>query len=369
VLGNSSTRVPAHTPAVLVSSNDLIGLGNRLPAVVTGYVLALFTQRLFLLQSTSLEYVQLPFPVDWKQHSDRFSNHTQCNVPWKKLPDGSTGFCEDSYVNRTGNSTADIYFFSSFDYDLPLLQINPAFRKYFRKFFPDGQVSHAILQYLLRPAPVLQEAMQPYLADAQHCAVGMHIRTRKYSGVRVKQFISIARMLIQGQAGSVFVASDASLFQYVQRALPGRKVWWSQHTSTALEAAQRTQGNNPGSELSALVDILLLAHCRQLILTPASSMGAMAAALAGVSPVYVNFGQHLDPFLNPWFWQSPTSEPCFTKASSMHLSTEPLARHFRDRHPLYLFHNQCHYQNHLRAAPPFLKLLTNDTSYLTTLLN
>lgn len=371
VLDGSSTPVPAHIPAVLVSSNDLIGLGNRLPAIVTSYVLALFTHRLYLLKAAFLDYIQFPFPVQWEPHSQRFPSRTKCNVPWQKLPGDGTGlgFCEDTFVARTGNTTADIFLYASYDYDLPLLQINPALKKYFDKFFPDGEVSHPVLKHLLQPAPALQEALQPYLADAQDCALGMHIRTRKYGTVRVKQFTSIARMLAQGKPGNMFVASDASLFPYVQRGLPGRKVWWSEHTSNALQAAQYTKGSNPGSELSAILDMFLLARCRQLVLTPASSLGAVAAALAGVQPVYANFGKHADPFLNPWFWQSPTSEPCFTKASAWHLSTEPLPSRFRDSHPLYLYHNQCHYMTHLRNVPPFLKMNTSDTSYLQTMLN
>lgn len=176
-------------------------------------------------------------------------------------------------------------------------------------------------------------------------------------------------MISRAQEGGVFVASDASLFPYVQRGLPGRHVWWSSYTSTALEAATTTRGFNPGTELSAVLDMFLLSKCRHLILTPASSLGAVAAGMAGVYPVYANFGKHTDPFLNPWFWKSVTTEPCFWKASTFHTSTDDLPTRFRDKHLLYLYHNQCHYQSHLRQVPSFLKLGTNDTSYISSLVN
>ena len=174
---------------------------------------------------------------------------------------------------------------------------------------------------------------------------------------------------MQGKPGTVFVASDASLFPHVQRGLPHRKVWWSDHTEDALQSANRTKGANPGTELSAMLDMLLLAQCKNIVLTPASSLGAVAAGYAGVAPVFANFGKHSDPFLNPWFWKSSTTEPCFFKAAGMHVNTDELSTKFRDQHPMYLYHNQCHYQQHLRAVPHFLKLFTNDTSYIDSLLN
>lgn len=363
-MSNSNKR----EKVVLVISNDLVGLGNRVPAIVTGFIMALFTKRLFMLHSTLLTYVELPFPGDWVKYTERFAGALNCNAPWKRLPDPDLLFCQ-AVEGQEGYKGADVVRFSSIDYDVPLLQINPALEKYFKKFFPAGDVFQQVIKHLFHPSPIVNTAMQPYLKDSQQCLIGMHIRTRKYGGVRVKQFTSIARMLSQGEEGNVFVASDASLFPYVQKGLPTRHVWWSTFTSTALQSATRTKGANPGTELSAVLDVFLLSKCKHIILTPASSLGSVAAGIAGVLPVYANFGKHTDPFLNPWFWKSVTTEPCFFKACTMHLSNDTLSTNFRDKHPLYLYHNQCHYQSHLRAVPPFLKLGTNDTSYIETLVN
>ena len=121
------------------------------------------------------------------------------------------------------------------------------------------------------------------MSSRTRIAVGLHIRTRKYGRVSVQQFVRLARMLARRHpSGSVFVASDANLFAHVAGGLPGRRVSWSNATQDALAASRLTRGNNPGTELSALLDVLLLSQCRQLVLTPASSLGAVAAALAGV---------------------------------------------------------------------------------------
>jgi hypothetical protein len=361
-------------PVILVNTNDAVGLGNRLPSVVTGFVLALLTKRLFMLHSTLLDLVDLPFPARWVEHMGRAAGTPRCNSHWSALLQPGLALCEASFYEQRGlpvdaASTARVVAYSSIDYDVPLLQINPALAPLFDKFFPDGEVAHAVLTHLLRPKPALEEALKPLLPAAQDCAVGLHIRTRKYGGVRVKQFVRIARMLGRGHpGGSVFVASDANLFHHVQAGLPGRRVWWSNATRDALAASTLTRGNNPGTEMSAVLDMLLLSKCRQLVLTPASSLGAVAAALAGVPPAYANFGRHEDPFLNPWFWQSPTTEPCMFKASAWHTGNDSIAVTFRESHPLFLYHNQCHYQSHLRRVPAFLKQSTGDGSYVDSLL-
>lgn len=42
------------------------GLGNRLPGIGTGFILAALTGRLFFLQSTVHEHVEFPFPCVWQ---------------------------------------------------------------------------------------------------------------------------------------------------------------------------------------------------------------------------------------------------------------------------------------------------------------
>lgn len=358
VLASSPSKAP---PAVVVTSNDLVGLGNRLPAIATGYVMALFTKRVFLLHSSLLEFMDTPSSSDWQALRGRYSNASACDISWQQLASASIELCgqpEQQDVagiaqgaSQEHNGLVQLVRYSSIDYELPLLQINPFLKPYFQKFFPTGEVFHAAMRFLLHPRPVLQAAMQPYLQDAERCRVGILLRTRKYAGVRPRQFTSIARMLMQGREGTVFVASDANVFARVRQGMPGRHVWWSQYTSDALATASQTKGRNPGTELSAVLGMVLLSKCEQLVLTPASSLGAVAAGFGGIKPVIANFGKHKDPFLNPWFWQSVTSEPCFFKASGMHVDTSAFAATFRNAHPLLLYHNQCHYQQHLRVVP------------------
>lgn len=224
-LMNAASQRP---PAVLVTSNDLVGLGNRVPAIITGYVLALLTKRVLLLQSSLLDYMHAPFPVDWHEFEHHYKGASACAIDWRMLVNRTLDFCDSTApgqqhqqqvvavlsdgVPTAGSSMPDLIRYSSIDYDLPLLQVNPALRPHFRKYFPNGEVFHSTAQFLLHAKPVLQAAMLPYLPGSGRCQVGMHVRTRKYGGVRLRQFTSIARMLAQGKNGTVFVASDAGLF-------------------------------------------------------------------------------------------------------------------------------------------------------------
>jgi xyloglucan fucosyltransferase len=58
---------------------------------------------------------------------------------------------------------------------------------------------------------------------------------------------------------------------------------------------QRNMGKgtqNPGSLESGLVDMVLLSLCDDLVVTFASSFGAIAAAWGGRAPVHMLFGAH-----------------------------------------------------------------------------
>lgn len=231
-----------------------------------------------------------------------------------------------------------------FDYLVPMLQINPTLKPHFEKFFPDGEVYSRVAQYLFKPNAMLEDALKPYAELSSDCLVSMHLRTKKPgTSAPVQQFADIARAVAAARRGNVFVAADADLFEQIQGKLHGREVWWNKVSAAELRGGNKTHAGNPGTELGAIMDLFLLFRCKNVLLTPASSIGGGAAAMARVRPVYANHGEHDDPFKNPWFWKSVTSEPCFVKAAHLHHANTTLAERFRREHPLYVYHSQCHY--------------------------
>lgn len=187
-----------------------------------------------------------------------------------------------------------------YDYEVPLLEVNPTLERHMARFFPGGDAFHRLSRHLLRPNAALTAALARYEHLAADCAVGLHMRTKKPgTSARVEHFATLARALSSGsRAGSVFLAVDAKVHSDVAALLPGRHVWWTNDTAAELSAGTITAAGNPGTEFSALLDVFLLARCRAIVLTPASSMGMLASGLAGVHPVYATHGSHTDPFIN-----------------------------------------------------------------------
>lgn len=255
-------------------------------------------------------------------------------------------YCSKQGDNTTGLhlGDAELLQYRSYDYDMPLLQINQQMAALFDKFFPDGEVFNAVARHLFQPAAAVTAAMRPYLHQTHDCAVGLHMRRRKrYEGqqVQAEHFADIARMLARSATGSIFLASDADVFGRMQQLL-GQQLWWSNLTSTSV-ATHNTTAGNPGTELSAFVDMFMLTKCEAIVVSPASSFGCVAAGIAGVRPVYAAFGAHEAPFVNPWFWQSITSEPCMYKAGKYHGFGGEMQARLRAGYALYLYQTQCYH--------------------------
>jgi hypothetical protein len=112
--------------------------------------------------------------------------------------------------------------------------------------------------------------------------------------------------------GNIFVAADADALGLLSEMLPGRTVWWNHETQESLR--HRNAAGNPGSHLSAFVDLLLLTRCQQLLVTAGSSFGLVAAGYSDTIPVNAVLGPHAAPFFSPYFWQGFSSEPHMHKA-------------------------------------------------------
>ena len=66
------------------------------------------------------------------------------------------------------------------------------------------------------------------------------------------------------------------------------------------------EAENPGTVTSALIDMALLSHCDDMIVTMASSFGYVAAAWAGYAPVYMVYGEHTSS-QNPYWYRYAAS--------------------------------------------------------------
>jgi len=69
--GNSSA-LPKFN-AVLVKTRMDAGLGNQVPSIMTGYLLALLTRRIFLLASHLTQYVHIPLAGAWGDFKSHYN--------------------------------------------------------------------------------------------------------------------------------------------------------------------------------------------------------------------------------------------------------------------------------------------------------
>jgi hypothetical protein len=280
-----------------------------------GLVMALVSGRMLLLQPSNnvLDYLDFNWDVDWRKYGDLYNSATRCTVDVSQLIRSDLAFCGDM------NGTALVMQYSTLDYDVPLLEVNPALASTLTRLFPKSDIFHQVATRLFGPSQLVLDALGSYNALAQRCLVGMHIRGHKpVPGVNVqavdlaKQFADITKGIALTYPGTIFVAADVPVFATVSSMLPNRQVWWTNLTETGISQRQAA-GQNPGSDLSAFVDMFLLAKCKHLLLTSGSSFGAMASGYSNVVPVYAIKGDHSNPFSNPSFWKGLTSEPPFHK--------------------------------------------------------
>jgi len=337
--------------AILVKNRMDVGLGNRIPAIVTGYMVALLSRRVFLLDSDLTQYVHVPLAGTWEKFSSHYNlsdTSTTCTFRGSMLA--------TSNLSRlcVGRRDPLLYHFWSIDYDIPWLQISNGSAATMKRLFPKGEVFHELSKLLFRgPKPVLAEAMAPYANLSSNCLVGMQVRTARLhvqdvtvgTEAFVAQVAGIAEAIAQQATGSFFVAADSkSVIPLMVKALPAQQLlWWSNLTMDLYAAKATTVAGNPGNELSAVMDMLLLSKCKHLVLTPASSFGYVSAGLAGIHGVFATLGAHERPFFNTWYWEALTSEPCCWSMGMHHLNGSSLKVQARKRHPLFFHHNQCHW--------------------------
>lgn len=293
-------------------------------------------------------YMHLRVDADWGRHAALYGDLSRvptCEAFFNQFQRQDLDWCADGQPRN-----ATLMWYSSSDYDLPLLQISPVLQQHMRRLLPSGDWFYHVSSFLLQPSEKVLQALAPYTQLAGQCAVGVHLRSKKklpgeegQEFLNIQQFARVVASLAEATTGNIFVASDHNNFDELARLLPDRRVWWSKETAAAIGQETGAAGDNPGSDLSALIDIFLLARCQQIVLTAGSSFGTMAAGIANKHPVHVLRGDHARPFLNPWFWGSTTSEPCMWKAGRTHPSwmSKEIREALRQRFSGFLYHEQC----------------------------
>ena len=321
------------------------GLGNRLPPLVTGCLVAMLTNKALMLDlQEGQDLLEYAFDLDWRLHSAQLQSTLGEPV---HLPKGWDFWLQQDMADLQGGILA---LSDHLDYNVPLLRVNPHHSARIRSWFPDGQVFHHVSRRLFKLNFNMQTLADQFMQ--QHftaVTVGLHQRAMKiFSAIDIlesERFVAAALSAAEslGNVGQAkfFVAADttAGAEQLSSLLPPGQIV---RNNLWDIDAS-RTLGGNPGTAEGAVLDMYLLSQCREIIVTSGSSFGYVAAGWGGVKPYYVTWARpNATPFYEQLFWGSTTSEPCFFSGSNLLSDGPPDLVALFKTNPDWMQHTQCH---------------------------
>ena len=169
---------------VLVTTNTVRGgLGNRLPSLVTGFLLALLTRRTLMLDFEMYdEFFAHPLDFGWQRHAARLAERGQ-NLTYaafeEQLP-ASNAYAAADFATAAFANTSVLHIVQDRDWQGAVLAGNPAYRSFFREYFPTGSVFHPLAAFLLRPSDSLRARAHAHMRRhfTAHM-VGIQIRLLK----------------------------------------------------------------------------------------------------------------------------------------------------------------------------------------------
>ncbi|TPX32707.1 hypothetical protein SmJEL517_g04260 [Synchytrium microbalum] len=356
------------------------GLGNRLPQLVNGVVLALIANRTVLLEYPDYIRENWQFSLDFDS-SNRELGRQQVVVMDEKARDLiSISITEslDNHFNDDKRGGIRTWVILGADYHVPYWQANPHYKEKLEALFPDGRIAHHVLRKTIRLKPELERALSEYKSiHFRPYMIGIHVRTHnRHSDIGLmRTYAAIAEQLAMSSNRKHDVAFHLATDNIKVR--QELEMWLginrTRHLNINFEEGNAM--NNPGgSDVAAALDFMALATCDDVVATHSSTFGHWAATLAGRPYTIVNLRQQ--DYRNSRevaFWRSITSEPCsflaksFTQspnAGSMNMSAledeyqADLAAHnltaieekreFRAisllmQSKMYIHHTQCHF--------------------------
>ncbi|TPX32706.1 hypothetical protein SmJEL517_g04261 [Synchytrium microbalum] len=290
-----------------------MGLGNHIPMIVNGFVLAVITGRFVLV-----DYPMANKTFQFSPNLDYSSYHHLLpkervtvlkNYEWEKFSICATENLQSYYQQP-------VWELEGVDYWIPLLQANPHYTATLERLFPDGQIGHHVLTKIVRLQTGLESRLEVYKASKfGKFNVGIHFRQHKRSSTvgSIRMYASVALQLGANSGRKkedirFHLATDDPLIR--QRFLPyfGDRLI---HLSVDWKASN--SANNPGGSMDdAVLDWGALASCNELVITYGSSFGNAAASYSGskhyvIMPVRDNLANSREVA----FWGGASSEMCF----------------------------------------------------------
>lgn len=279
------------------------GLGNRILGTASAWILSLLTDRILLVASPGqVEWNELfcepffqtswlwPMPIEWFQgrDCDDLTVKMDRNYPSPvriariNLDHRKDNRAYQALVCR-GDLREDwqkvkVMVVSINQWLVPLLMSNPQYRSKLQEWFPEGDGFTQILSYLFHPANSIWQRIQPKLNEWSQNTVAIHLRDFAIWVTQVGHFDKVTSVMTCIQQHSLNT-------KQVYLATMNRDSYnqLSKHYNVTYEA-----NSTPTEQLfttealqSAMLDMYTLSQAQDLILSPGSTMGYIAQALAG----------------------------------------------------------------------------------------
>ncbi|CAL8469681.1 g9222 [Coccomyxa elongata] len=364
----NSKTLPGKYLVVRMEDKDA-GIGNQLPSVVTGFLLALMMDRcLFVDFPFFNKYFDHELDFSWEHHAERLLAHghnaTAPEDAPLMIPFGYKAIA-DLWMYRNMTEYFHKYYgalmFKDLDYSAALLVNNPHHQEFIDKYFPTRDIFAPLASFILRIRPEFDNKIKEFKhLNFKLFNIGLQIRRRKCNRdpnevscelrPSVEAYCTVARHIqlshgIHDDDVRFFVAADEpEIYTQVVKILGADRVIFTDNGISPNSSLRGVENpaQNKGTLESALQDMALMSHCNDLVMTLASSFGYVAAAWGGYAPVHMVYGRHTTS-QNPYWYRAISSEPCYWQTKNMMRALDDKAvQRFRSN-PLWMQYTQCHY--------------------------
>ncbi|CAG8812587.1 15760_t:CDS:1, partial [Racocetra persica] len=340
------------------------GLGNRFPGIVCGFLYSIITNRLLFIDGYNHfeDYFEKDFEHNWEKVANLYNNRS-----FKSLHNVEEN--EFSLITRGNLSSEevnsyDILHVHTWDYVCVPIMSNPYYKEWINEIIPEYKVFTIISQKLFRLKSDVNKQIDTFINNNfGEYNIGIHLRLkkniRKTIGmiIPIENYCRVVEMLLIGigkRNVTVFIAADMNesrdtLINYIHKSLNSNKEFVKiVHVNNNM-SIKNPSNRNPGTEISALIDMKILSFCDDLVLTFGSTFGYVAAGWSYRSLRRLRSPFVVMPMRNTtddfavdkiWLWRAESNEPCMYLSKELMKNADPETVKVFKTNPFWMHYSQ-----------------------------
>ncbi|KAF0429383.1 galactoside 2-alpha-L-fucosyltransferase-like isoform X1 [Gigaspora margarita] len=337
-LEQSSISISERLPKVVVVKPDMkTGFGNKFPGIVCGFLYSIITDRLFFIEGYENfeDHFEKDFEHNWKKVAHLYNKSSIKRL--HNIRENEFSLITRGNLNSEEVNSYDILNVTTWDYACVPIMSNPNHKKQISEIIPDYKIFTVISQKLLRLKSDINKRVKTFINNNfGEYNIGIHLRMKKLSKITrtkgmiipIKHYCQVVEMLLIGiekKNVTIFIAADTNesrkaLINCIHKSLNSYSKGFVKIVYVNNNMKTKNPINhNPGTEISALIDMKILSFCDDLVLTFGSTFGYVAAGWS-----YRSLSRLRGPFVvmpmrnttedfavdKIWLWQSGSNDPC-----------------------------------------------------------